>query len=178
MNRRRAVTALAAGLLGSLVATTPALGAADTPAAHALSTQLTYRTVTWTSQGADMTIRAPRGWSFVLTPEGQARFNAARRPDLLTMGYRGQGALRPQLKAKVAALQGTPGLRILTAHGRGRGGTAHGGLRYLWTPVGGETRFVAYRYQGDDAYAVAGPLTDRKGLRAVLQIASDTGSCS
>ena len=177
MNRRRAVTALAAGLLGSMVAT-PALGAEHAPAVHALGTHLKYRTVTWTSQGADMSIQAPHGWSFVLTPEGQARFNATRRRDLLAMGYRGEGALHPQLTSKLAALRGTPGLRVLTARGHGRGGAAHGELRYLWTPDGGGTRFVAYRYRGDDAYVVAGPLADRRGLEAVLDVAASTGACS
>jgi hypothetical protein len=125
-----------------------------------------------------MSIMAPRGWSFVVTPEGQARFNAVARPDLLAMGYRGDGALRPQLKSKVTALQGTPGLHILKAHGHGRGDSAMGELRYLWTPQGGVTRFVDYRYQGDDAYMVAGRLVDRKGLKAVLVTASSTGQCS
>lgn len=125
-----------------------------------------------------MNIMAPRGWSFVLTPEGQARFNAGARADVLTMGYRGEGPMRPQLQSKVAALQGTPGLRILKARGHGRGESASGVLSYLWTPQGGETRFVDYRYQGDDAYMVAGRLTDRKGLKAVLDTAASTGECS
>jgi hypothetical protein len=94
------------------------------------------------------------------------------------MGYRGEGALHPQLKSKVAALHGTPGLHVLVARGHGRGDSAYGELRYLWTPVGSETRFVDYRYQGDDAYMVAGRLADRDGLEAVLDTASSTGECS
>jgi hypothetical protein len=50
-------------------------------------------------------------------------------------------------------------------------------LRYLWTAPGGERRFVAYRYRGDDAYLVAGPVADRKGLQQVLVMASTTGWC-
>ncbi|MEP9364508.1 hypothetical protein ABLE68_16195 [Nocardioides sp. CN2-186] len=177
MNRRHALPAVAA-LLISLATAAPALAAGHQGETSALGTSLKYRTTTWTSQGADMSIMAPRGWSFVLTPEGQARFNAGSRPDVLTMGYRGEGALRPQLRSKLAALRGTPGLHVLAAHGRGRGERAYGELRYRWTPHGGGTRFVDYRYQGDDAYMVAGPLADQKGLRAVLVTASSTGECS
>ena len=177
MNRRHAVPVVAA-LLSCLATAAPAFAADQSGRPSALGTHLSYRTVTWTSQGADMSISAPRRWSFVLTPEGQARFNAGARPDVLTMGYRGEGALRPQVRSKVAALHGTPGLRILTARGHGRGDSASGVLRYLWTPQGGETRFVDYRYVGNDAYMVAGPLIDRKGLKAVLLNAASTGWCS
>jgi hypothetical protein len=177
MNRRIAAPVIAA-LLSWLGTAAPALAAYDHDEPSALGTHLRYRTTTWTSQGAEMSIMAPRGWSFVLTPEGQARFNAELRPDVLTMGYRGDGDLRPQLKSKLAALQGTPGLHVLEARGRGRGDAASGELRYLWTPSGGETRFVDYVYEGDDAYMVAGRLVDRRGLRAVLVTASSTGECS
>jgi hypothetical protein len=177
MNRRTVVPALAA-LLSCLATAAPALATDHASEPAALGTNLEYRSVTWTSQGADMSIMAPRGWSFVVTPEGQARFNASARPDLLAMGYRGEGALRPQLKRKVEALQGTPGLRILTAHGRGRGDSATGELRYLWTPHHGVVRFVDYHYQGNDAYMVAGRLVDRRGLELVLATASRTGECS
>lgn len=177
MNRRTAVPALAA-LLSCLAIATPALAVDHQSGPSALGTHLKYRTTTWTSQGADMSIRAPRHWSFVLTPEGQARFNARARPDVLAMSYRGEGALRPQIKRKVAALQGTPGLHIITAHGHGRGDAARGELRYRWTPQGGETRFVDYRYRGNDAYMVAGRLEDRRGLTAVLDTAASTGECS
>ena len=143
-----------------------------------LSTTLRYRTITWRSQGADMSVMAPRGWSMVLTPEGQARFAAPQRPDVLTMGYRGEGRLRPQLLSKVAALRGTPGLHVLVAHAQGRGDSASGELRYTWSPPAGETRVVAYRYVGNDAYMVAGPIGDQEGLEAVLRTAAATGECS
>ena len=177
MDRRNAFLAIAA-LLSCLGTAAPALAADHQGEPSALGTNLRYRTTAWTSQGADMSIMAPRSWSFVLTPEGQARFNAGARPDVLAMGYRGEGALGPELQSKVAALQGTPGLHILKVRGHGRGDSASGELRYLWTPQGGETRFVDYRYQGNDAYMVAGRLTDRKGLEVVLHVASDTGECS
>ena len=177
MNRRHAVPAVAA-LLSCLATAAPALAANHQGEPSGLGTHLRYRTTTWTSQGADMSIMAPRGWSFVLTPEGQARFNAPARPAVLTMGYRGEGALRPQLRSKVAALRGTPGLHILVSRGHGRGDSASGELRYRWTPRGGKTRFVDYRYRGDDAYMVAGRLVDQKGLEAVLDTASSTGECS
>ena len=177
MNRRHAVPAVAA-VLGCLATAAPALAADQPNVLSALSTHLEYRTTTWTSQGADMSIEAPQGWSFVLTPEGQARFNAEARPDVLAMGYRGDGALRPQLTSKLAALRGTPGLHVLRARGHGRGDSAAGELRYLWAPQGGETRFVDYRYQGDDAYVVAGRLADRQGLKAVLDAAASTGECN
>jgi hypothetical protein len=177
MNRRHAVPAIAA-LLSCLATAAPALGAGQQGERSALGTHLRYRTVTWTSQGADMSITAPRSWPIVLTPEGQARFNARARPDVLAMGYRGEGALRPQLKSKVAALQGTSGLHVIKVRGHGRGDAASGELRYRWTPPGGETRFVDYRYQGDDAYMVAGRLRDREGLKAVLATATSTGECS
>jgi hypothetical protein len=167
-----------AAVLSCLAMAAPALAADREGEAPALGTHLKYRTTTWTSQGADMSIMAPRHWSFVLTPEGQARFNAHARPDVLTMSYRGRGALRPQIKRKVAALKGTPGLQVIKARGHGRGDAARGELRYLWTPPGGQTRFVDYRYQGDDAYMVAGRLTDRRGLAAVLDTATSTGECS
>jgi hypothetical protein len=177
MNRRAAVLAMAA-LLSCLATAAPAFATDRASEPSALGTHLKYRTTTWTSQEADMSIMAPRGWSFVVTPEGQARFNADARPDVLAMGYRGDGALRPQLRSKVALLQGTLGLHILKAHGHGRGDSAIGELRYLWTPHKGATRFVDYHYQGDDAYMVAGRLVDRKGLKAVLITASSTGECS
>jgi hypothetical protein len=176
MNRRTAVPAVAA-LLSCLATAAPALAADHQGGPSTLGTHLKYRTTTWSSQGADMSIMAPRGWSFVLTPEGQARFNAGARPDVLAMGYRGEGPLRPQLQSKVAALQGTPGLHVLVARGHGRGDSASGVLRYRWTPVGGETRFVDYRYVGNDAYMVAGPIADRKGLETVLGTAASTGQC-
>lgn len=178
MNRRHAAVPAVAAMLACLATAAPAVAAEHRGEPGALGTHLKYRTTTWTSQGADMSIMAPRHWAFVLTPEGQARFNAAARPDVLVMTYRGHGALRPQLKRKVAALRGTPGLRILTVRGHGRGDAARGELRYLWKPPGGETRFVDYRYQGDDAYSVAGRLIDRRGLKAVLETASTTGECS
>src|SRR4051794_10522105 len=177
MNRRNALLAVAA-MLSCLATAAPALAADQQDEPSALGTHLKYRTTTWTSQGADMSIMAPRGWSFVLTPEGQARFNADGRPDVLAMGYRGEGELRPELQSKVEALQGTPGLRILVARGQGRGDSAYGELRYVWTPEGGEARFVDYRYQGNDAYTVAGRLADRKGLEAVLNTASSPGEGS
>ena len=102
MNRRHTVPALAA-LLTCLATAAPALAADHQSEPSALGTHLKYRTTTWTSQGADMSIMAPRRWSFVLTPEGQARFNAHARPDVLAMSYRGEGALRPQLKSKIAS---------------------------------------------------------------------------
>ena len=177
MNRRTALPVIAA-LLSLPATAAPAFATDHHGEAPPLGAHLQYRTTTWTSQGAEMSIMAPRGWTFVLTPEGQARFNADDRPDVLAMGYRGDGELRPELESKVALLQGTPGLRILKARGSGRGDSASGELRYLWTPPGGETRFVDYRYQGDDAYMVAGPLADRKGLKVVLDTASMTGYCS
>lgn len=177
MNRCLAVLAMAA-VLSPLATTAPALATDDASEPSPLGTHLTYRAVTWTSQGADMSITVPRRWSFVLTPEGQARFNAHARPDVLTMSYRGEGRLRPQIARKVTALQGTPGLQILKARGHGRGDSAFGELRYLWTPRTGGTRFVDYQYRGNDAYMVAGRLIDRKGLRAVLLTASSTGECS
>jgi hypothetical protein len=177
MNRRHVVPAVAA-LLACLATAAPAVAADHRGEASALGTHLKYRPITWTSQGADMSIMAPRHWAFVLTPEGQARFNAATRPDVLAMTYRGNGPLKPQLESKVAALRGTPGLRIIKARGHGRGDTARGELRYRWMPPGGEARFVDYRYQGNDAYNVAGRFTDRRGLKAVLRTATDTGECS
>jgi hypothetical protein len=177
MNRRHAVAAVAA-LLACLATAAPALAAEHQSEPTALGTHLRYRSITWTSQGADMSIMAPRRWPFVLTPEGQARFNADARPDVLAMSYRGDGALRPQIKSKVAALQGTPGLQIIKARGHGRGDAASGELRYLWRPQGGQTRFVDYRYQGDDDYMVAGRLIDRRGLKAVLDTATSTGDCN
>jgi hypothetical protein len=177
MNRRTAVPAMAA-LMASLATAAPALAADHQSERAALGTHVKYRTVTWTSQGADMSITAPRGWPLVLTPEGQARFNAHARPDVLAMSYRGDGRLRPQLKSKVAALQGTPGLQVTRVRGHGRGDSAFGELRYRWTPPGGEIRFVDYRYRGNDAYMVAGRLVDRRGLTAVLDTATSTGECS
>jgi hypothetical protein len=177
MNRRHAVPAIAA-LLTCLATAAPALAAEHLSEPSALGTHLKYHTTTWTSQGADMSIMAPRSWPFVLTPEDQARFNAHSRPDVLAMTYRGDGALRPQLRSKIAALQGTPGLHVIKVRGHGRGDSAIGELRYRWTPQGGETRFVDYRYQGDDAYMVAGRLADRRGLTTVLDTATSTGECS
>lgn len=176
MRPRHALTAVTT-LLAALAAVAPAAAAERDSAPAPLGTHLAYRTTTWTSQGEDMSIQAPRGWDFVLTPEGQARFNAGTRPDLLAMQYRGRGALRPQLDAKLVALRGTPGLRVLRATAHGRGEAANGELRYLWTPSGGATRFVAYRYVGDDAYVVAGPVADRRGLLRVLDTAALTGQC-
>ena len=174
MNRRTALFATA--LLGCVLTTGPALGADSQPSA--LGTHLRYRTQTWTGGGAAMSVMAPRGWPFVVTPEGQARFNARSRPDLLTMGYRGDGSLRRQLRHTVADLQGTPGLKILRVHVHGRGDTVTGELRYRWTRPDGMVRFVDYHYVGNDAYAVAGRMIDRKGLKAVLVTASSTGECS
>ena len=177
MKRLSAVLATAV-LVACLAAAGPAVAADHHDDTSPLGPHLRYRTVTWFSQGAVMRVMAPRGWPFVLTPEGQARFNATGRPDVLTMGYRGEGNLRPQLRSKVAALRGTPGLDILVANGHGRGDSASGDLRYTWTPEGGGIRFVAYRYQGNDAYMVAGRLRDQQGLEAVLRTATLTGECS
>lgn len=177
--RTAAATATAAlALLGCVATTTPALASTTPSAPPALGRNLHYRTTTWTAGGTAMSVMAPRGWTFVLTPEGQARFNAPARPDVLTMGYRSGGFLRRQLHGKVAALRGTPGLHVVEASVHGRGDAVTGELRYRWTPRGGETRFVHYRYQGDDIYEVAGRAIDRPGLERVLANAADTGECS
>ena len=177
MKRLSAVLAIAVLSACSGVAG-PAVAADRDGHTSPLGPDLTFRTVTWFSQGAAMRVMAPRGWPLVLTPEGQARFNADGRSDVLTMSYRGEGSVLPQVRSKVAALRGTPGLDVLVADGHGRGDSATGDLRYTWEPDGGGTRFVAYRYQGDDAYMVAGPLRDRAGLEAVLRTATLTGECS
>ena len=176
---KRLSAVLATGVLSACLAAGGPAAAGDLHdnTSH-LGAHLEFRTVTWSSQGAAMRVMAPRGWPLVLTPDGQARFNAPGRPDVLTMGYRGEGALRPQLSSKVRALRGTPGLDLLAVDGHGRGDSASGELRYTWTPEVGEVRFVAYRYQGDDAYMVAGPLRDQHGLEAVLRTATLTGECS
>ena len=176
---KRPISILALAAVSSCLATAaPALATNNANTPPPLGTHIKYRTTTWTSQGAEMSITAPHRWSFVLTPEGQARFNAPTRPDVLAMGYRGEGRLRPQLRRKVAALQGTRGLHIIKAHGHGRGDLAMGELRYLWRPRKGVVRFVDYRYQGNDAYMVAGRFVDRSGLKAVLEVATSTGECS
>ena len=107
---------------------------------------------------------------------------AAAGPAVAADHHDDTSPLGPQLRYRAvtwfAALRGTPGLKVLVASGHGRGDSASGELRYTWTPEGAETRFVAYRYQGNDAYMVAGPLRDQEGLEAVLRTAALTGECS
>ena len=86
-------------------------------------------------------------------------------PTCSPWGYRGDGALRPQLRSKVAALKERRACRssrpedTVEAHPPGESSDTCG------RPQGGETRFVAYRYQGDDAYMVAGRIVDRRGSK-------------
>jgi hypothetical protein len=128
MNRIAAVAV--ATLAISLASAGVAHADADPPAAEgcgggyvapALSTHLHYTTVKW-NIGADsddgtLGIAAPRGWSFVRTPQGEGRFHSRSGSDLLSLRTLTRTGTPAQLMAEqIRDLAGTSGFKVVGQH--------------------------------------------------------------
>ena len=89
--------------------------------APALSTHLHYTTARWNA-GADsddgtLGVSAPRGWSFVRTPQGEGRFHSRSGNDLLSLRTVTRTGTPAELMAgQVTDLAGTSGLKVLGQH--------------------------------------------------------------
>jgi len=152
--------------------------------APALSTHLHYRTASW-NLGTDpddgrLGVAAPRGWSFVRTPEGEGRFHDRSGNDLLSLGTVTQdGTTSDLMTAQVRELAGTSGLKLLGQHTK-----VMRSLDQVWSTLGyrylssmGEPRTVKVRWIAfgtDPSYdaalvvTVAGRSLDGAGLDALL----------
>jgi hypothetical protein len=158
--------------------------------APALSNHLHYRTAKWntgaTSDDGTLGIAAPRGWSFVRTPQGEGRFHSRSGLDLLSLGTTTQSGTPSELMtAKVRDLAGTSGLKVLGQHT-----TVMRSLHQRWSTLAyrylspmGEPRTVKVRWiaygtdPSNDAalvLTVAGRPLDGRGLDALLAHVSPT----
>jgi hypothetical protein len=194
MKRTAAITIATAALsLAMSLATTGAAHADPDPSdvgcgggyvAPALSTHLHYRAALW-NVGADpdagtLGIAAPRGWSFVRTPEGEGRFHNRAGTALLSLRPAARpGTTAELMAAQVRALAGTSGLKVVGQHT-----TVMRNLDQVWSTLAyrylssmSEPRTVKVRWIGfgTDAGAdasvvltVAGRPLDGKGLDTLL----------
>jgi hypothetical protein len=158
--------------------------------APALSTHLHYRAAQW-NLGADpddgrLGIAAPRGWSFVRTPQGEGRFHSRSGTDLLSLATVAQAGTPAELMAaQVRELAGTPGLKLLGQHTK-----VMPSLGQVWSTLGyrylssmSEPRTVKVRWIAfgtDPSYdaalvlTVAGRSMDGAGLDALLAHSTPT----
>jgi hypothetical protein len=149
--------------------------------APALSTHLTYRATRW-NIGADpddgtLGMTAPRGWSFVRTPQGEGRFHARNGIDLLSLHTASSAGTPAALMAEqVRRLAGTSGLKVVGQHTKVVGDQTWSTLAYQYSSMG-EPRTVKVRWIafGTDQAAeaqlvltVAGRPLDGKGLDTML----------
>jgi hypothetical protein len=192
---KRTITALGAMLAALLVSGGAAHADPGTPpvdagcgggyVAPALSTHLRYATQTWTgtdsgTDSATLGIAAPRGWSFVRTPQGEGRFHSRSGLDLLSLRTPTQAGTPAELMAaQVRELAGTSGLKVTGQYTKVMR-SAHQvwstlGYRYLSSM--GEPRTVKVRWiafgtsSTSDAalvLTVAGRPLDGHGLDALL----------
>src|SRR3954451_2426838 len=118
----------------------------------ALSTGLHYRSVTWDlgsgPNDGSLGIDAPRGWSFVRTPQAEGRFHDPDGHDLLSLrALSGGGTPEAEMSAQVSALAGTSGLKVIGQHTRvvASLGQRWATLTYRYTTMG-EPRIVKERW--------------------------------
>jgi hypothetical protein len=158
---------------------------------EALGKHLQYRFQAW-DVGSEpdegrLGIDAPRGWSFVRTPQAEGRFHSRDGNVLLSLRELTRAATpEAAMSEQVRALAGTPGLKLIGQHVRvidsldQRWAT----LTYHWSSMG-EPRTVKQRWiaYGTDpsnrailVVTVAGRALDGKGLDALLAHVSPTAS--
>jgi hypothetical protein len=154
---------------------------------EALSTELHYRPVTWDAGNGTLGIDAPRGWSFVRTPDGEGRFHDPDGHDLLSLRALSRaGTPEAEMRAQVEALAGTTGLRVIGQHTQvmGRLGQRWATLTYKYSSMG-EPRIVKERWiaQGTGStgravmvVTVAGRSLDGSGLEALIAYVSPTAN--
>jgi len=149
--------------------------------APALSTHLTYRAARWNVGGdpADgtLSITAPRGWSFVRTPEGEGRFHSRNGIALLSLRSAASPGTPAALMAEqVRQLAGTSRLKVVGQHTKVVGNQTWSTLAYQYTSMG-EPRTVKMRWiafaadSGAEAsvvLTVAGRPLDGRGLDTML----------
>jgi len=167
----------------------PVDGCGDGYVGPALGTHLHYKFKGW-SVGSDpdegsLGIDAPRGWSFVRTPQAEGRFHSPGGQDLLSLReLEGAGTPAAEMAAKVETLAGTSGLKVLGEHVKDMGGLGQrwATLSYRWNDMGEprivKERWISYGTGPADAavmvVTVAGRAMDGKGLDAVLAHVSPT----
>jgi hypothetical protein len=132
-------------------------------------------------------IDAPRGWSFVRTPQAEGRFHDPDDHDLLSLREPSRTAtLEDAMAAQVRALAGTSGLKVLGQRVTvvSELGQRWATLTYRWSSMG-EPRIVKQRWiaYGTDASStavlvitVAGRVMDGNGLNALLAHVSPTAT--
>ena len=108
--------------------------------APALSTHLPYTTAKWNigadSEDGTLGISAPRGWSFVRTPQGEGRFHSRSANDLLSLRTVTRAGTPAELMAaQVTDLAGTAGLEVIGQHTK-----VMGNLNQVWSTL-------SYRYR-------------------------------
>jgi hypothetical protein len=156
-------------------------------AGEALSTGLRYHAVTWDAGTGSLGIDAPRGWSFVRTPQAEGRFHDPDGHDLLSLRSLSRGGTpEAEMRAQVSALAGTSGLKVIGQHTQFVPGVKErwATLTYRYTSMG-EPRVVKERwisYGSDPAgpavlvVTVAGRVLDGNGLDVLLAHVSPTAA--
>ena len=196
---KRTVAALgttAAVLLGAAGAAHADTGGSVDPGcgggyvAPALSSHLHYKPARWEegagSHDGTLGVSAPRGWSFVRTPEGEGRFHSRSGTDLLSLrAVTEPGSTADHMAEQAGELAGTSGLKVIGQHT-----TVVRSLDQTWSTLSyrylssmGEPRTVKVRWialgtdpgaEADLLLTVAGRPLDGHGLDALLSHATPT----
>jgi hypothetical protein len=169
----------------------PMVGCGGGYVGQALGTQLHYRYSVWDADTepdhGSLGIDAPRGWSFVRTPQAEGRFHDPDGNVLLSLRELTRGATpETAMSEQVRALAGTPDLKVIGQHVKVMDGLQQrwATLTYRWSNMG-EPRLVKERWiaYGTDpsnravmVVTVAGRALDGKGLDALLAHVSPTAS--
>ncbi|MDX6371796.1 MAG: hypothetical protein QOD98_784 [Nocardioidaceae bacterium] len=155
----------------------------------ALATGLHYRYTVWDASAGpaegSLGIDAPRGWSFVRTPQAEGRFHDPTGNDLLSLREPTRAATpAAAMSSQVRALAGTPGLKVLGQHVKVMDslGQRWATLAYRYSNMGEprivKERWIAYGTDSTDqavmVVTVAGRVMDGSGLDALLAHVSPT----
>jgi hypothetical protein len=161
----------------------PMAGCGDGYMGPVLGTQLHFRFTSWAigsdPDGGSLGIDAPRGWSFVRTPQAEGRFHNPGANDVLSLReLDGAATLEAVMAAQVRALAGTDGLKVTGQHVKVMDslGQRWATLSYSWTNMGEprtvKERWISYGTASSDpavlVVTVAGRTVDGNGLDALL----------
>jgi hypothetical protein len=148
-----------------------------------LGKHLHYKFTGWSigsdPDGGSLGIDAPKGWTFVRTPEAEGRFHNPGADDVLSLReLDGGGTLEAEMAEQVQSLAGTPGLKVLGQHVKVMGSLEQrwATLAYRWTDMGEprvvKERWISYGTGPSDpatlVVTVAGRAMDGAGLDALL----------